>query len=103
MRWPSKGIGLTSGFMRGSCIILSIPELRLALSGQTIQPKATVSPSLSFTDIGNEVTLPSGTSSPQHSTTLKAPFSLKIEAAISACLMYCPRLAEGTAAIKPST
>ncbi|MNP79658.1 hypothetical protein D3C76_1775530 [compost metagenome] len=51
-----------------------------------IHEKTTVSSSFSFTDIGKEVTLPSGTSSPQHSTTLNAPHSLKIPAAISATL-----------------
>jgi DNA invertase Pin-like site-specific DNA recombinase len=41
-----------------------------------IQEKTTVSSSLRLTAIGNDVTLPSGTSSPQHSTSFNAPCSL---------------------------
>ena len=61
------------GCIRGSFIAFSLPASRAARDGQTIQAKTTVSPSSSFTAIGNEVTLPSGTSSPQASTTESAP------------------------------
>src|SRR5262245_54799874 len=40
---------------------------------------------LRFTAMGKDVTLPSGTSSPQHSTSFNAPCSLKTTAAASAC------------------
>jgi hypothetical protein len=46
---------------------------------------ATVSSAWRFTAIGKDVSLPSGTSSPQHSTTASAPCSLKTAAAASAC------------------
>jgi len=71
--------------------------------GQMIQENTTVSSSLRFTAIGNDVSLPSGISSPQHSTSFKAPCSLKTTAAASACLLYASRLAVGTAATNPST
>ncbi|MNI94317.1 hypothetical protein D3C73_1523990 [compost metagenome] len=80
----------------------SMPLSRVWRSGQTIHEKTTVSSSLRFTAMGNEVTLPSGTSSPQHSLTLSAPFSLKIAAMNSACWRNLSRLAVGTAAMKPS-
>ena len=49
---------------------------RTALDGQTIQAKTTFSPSCAFTAILKSVVLPSGMSSPQHSTSLMAPCCL---------------------------
>src|SRR5215467_1507202 len=77
MRFPSKGIGFTSGFRRGSAMTFFMPSSRTFRDGQTIQEKTTVSSSLRLTAMGNDVTLPSGTSSPQHSTNFNAPCSLK--------------------------
>ena len=54
--------------MRGSSITFFMPASRASFEGHSIQEKTTVSSSLRFTAIGKEVTLPSGTSSPQHST-----------------------------------
>ena len=65
---------------------LAMPASRTDLDGQTIHEKTTVSSAFLWTAIGNDVTLPSGTSSPQHSTTLSAPCSLNTGAAASACL-----------------
>ncbi|MNG23206.1 hypothetical protein D3C84_1077820 [compost metagenome] len=72
--------------MRGSSIAFFMPASRICFEGQVIQENTTVSPSFSFTAVGKDVTLPSGTSSPQHSTTLRAPHSLNTPAAISATL-----------------
>ena len=74
MTWPSKGIAVS--FMRGSAITAVHAASRTWRDGQAIQPKATVSCGSHFTAIGNEVSLPSGTSSPQQSTTTSAPCSL---------------------------
>src|SRR5882724_12886356 len=103
MRWPSNGIGLTSGFRRGSAMTFFMPSSRALRDGQMIHENTTVSSSLRLTANGNDVTFPSGTSSPQHSTTFTAPCSLKTAAAASACLRYASRLAVGTAATNPST
>ncbi|MNY41317.1 hypothetical protein D3C86_1761230 [compost metagenome] len=65
----------------------SIAWSRTAREGQTIQEKTTVSSGLHFTAMGKDVTLPSGTSSPQHSTSLSAPYSLKTAPAASACFL----------------
>src|SRR5215471_9257255 len=67
MRFPSKGIGFLSGCRRGSAMTLFMPSSRTLREGQRIQEKTTVSSSLRLTAMGNDVTLPSGTSSPQHS------------------------------------
>jgi hypothetical protein len=64
-----------------------LPSSRTLREGQMIHEKTTVSLSLRFTAIGNDVTLPSGTSSPQHSTSFSAPCSLKTTAAASACFL----------------
>ena len=80
-----------------------MPSSRTSREGQVIHEKTTVSSSLRLTAIGNDVTLPSGTSSPQHSATLSAPCSLKTTAAAAACLRKASRLAVGTAATNPST
>jgi hypothetical protein len=103
MRFPSKGIGLLSGCIRGSAMNFLCASLRTSRDGQMIQEKMTVSSSLRLTAIGNDVTSPSGTSSPQHSTTFSAPYSLKIAAASSACFLNFSRFADGTAATNPST
>lgn len=80
------GIGFTSGCMRGSEKTFSIPASRAVLPGQVIQENITVSSSLRIIAVCRELTLPSGTSSPQHSTRLSAPCSLKTTVAASACL-----------------
>jgi hypothetical protein len=82
---------------------LAMPASRTSRDGQTIHENTTVSPGSHFTAIGNDVTLPSGTSSPQHSTTFSAPCSLNTGAASAACLRNFSRLAVGTAATNPST
>src|SRR5258705_11713787 len=102
MRLPSDGMGFPAGFMRGLAIILSQAAVRASFDGQRMHENATVSSSLRLTAIGNDVILPSGTSSPQHSTTLSAPYSLKMAAASSACFLNFSRLAVGTAATNPS-
>jgi hypothetical protein len=83
-RLPSKGIGLTSGLSRGSAMTFFMPSSRVRREGQRIQENTTVSSSLHFTAMGKEVTSPAGTSSPQHSTTFRAPCSLNTMAAFSA-------------------
>src|ERR1700731_4177886 len=98
MRLPSNGMAFPSGLMRGSAITLSQAALGTSLDGQTIHENTTASPCLPLTAIGNDVIFPSGTSSPQHSTTLSAPYSLKMAAASSACFLNFSRLAVGTAA-----
>src|SRR5579864_911426 len=75
---------------------------RFSREGQVIQENTTVSSSLRWTAIVKEVTFPSGTSSPQHSTTFNAPYSLNKAAADAACFLYASRLAVGTAATNPS-
>ena len=72
--------------MRGSSITFFMPASRASFEGHSTQEKTTVSSSLRFTAIGKDVTLPSGTSSPQHSTQRSAPCSLKMASASSACL-----------------
>ncbi len=62
--------------MRGSAITFLWPASRTSRDGQMIQENTTVSSSLHCTAIGNEVTSPAGTSSPQHSTNFSAPWSL---------------------------
>ena len=89
--------------MRGSAMALAMPWSRASFEGQVIQPKTTVSPGSHFTASGNEVTSPSGTSSPQQSTTWSAPYSLKTAAKPSACARKASRLSSGTAAAKAST
>src|SRR5262245_52859293 len=64
-----------------------MPSFLRSRDGQTIHEKTTVSSSLRLTAIGNEVSFPSGTSSPQHSTNFKAPCSLNTTAAASACFL----------------
>src|SRR5262249_22167679 len=76
MRFPSKGIGLVSGCRRGSAMTFFMPSSRTLREGHVIQEKTTVSLSLRLTAMGNDVTLPSDTSSPQHSTSFNAPCSL---------------------------
>ena len=62
----------------------------------------TVSFSLALTAIGKDVTSPSGTSSPQASSILVAPYSLKISPASLACSMYNALFSVGTATAKAS-
>src|SRR5690606_32174139 len=101
-RLPSKGMGFTSGCKRGSSIILGMALSLTAREGHSIHENTTVSPGWHFTAIGNDVTLPSGTSSPQHSTILVAPYSLNTAAASVAWRMYLSLFAAGTAATNPS-
>ena len=72
--------------MRGSAMNRFMPSSRTCRDGHTTHEKTTDSPGSSFTAMGNEVILPSGTSSPQHSITLRAPNSLNKGAAFSAAL-----------------
>lgn len=81
MRLPSKGIVFVAWCTRGSASIVRWPALQVALSGRTIQAKTTLSPGSRLNAIGNDVGLPSTTSSPQHSTTRSAPYSLNTRAA----------------------
>lgn len=78
MRFPSKGMGFRSAARRESDIIAAWAASRTSRDGQTIQENTTVSSGSHFTAIGNDVTSPSGTSSPQHSTTWSAPFSFDV-------------------------
>jgi hypothetical protein len=64
MRFPSKGTGFLSGRKRGSAMTFFIPSSRTLREGQMIHEKTTVSSSLRLTAMGNDVTLPPGTSSP---------------------------------------
>jgi hypothetical protein len=57
----------------GSVSIEAMQACAVALSGQRIQAKTTVSSTCAFTTIGKDVTLPSGTSPPQHSRVSRAP------------------------------
>src|SRR5262249_27708011 len=98
VKWHGVPLGLHAGI--GHHLVPS--RLRASFDGQTIHENTTVSSSLRWTAIGNDVILPSGTSSPQHSTTLSAPYSLKMAAASSACFLNFSRLAVGTAATNPS-
>src|SRR4029077_14847833 len=50
--FPSKGIGLVSGFRRGSSITFFIPSSRTLREGQMIHEKTTVSSSLRLTGMG---------------------------------------------------
>ena len=70
-RLPSNGIGFWSGCIRGSSIIFGMALSRVALSGHSTHEKMTVSSSLALTARRKSVTVPSGTSSPQHSSTLR--------------------------------
>src|SRR5688572_25944994 len=88
--------------MRGSSMAFFMPVSRTARDGQATHENATVSFGSSFTACGNDVVLPVGTSSPQHSTTRVAPFCLNTSAASLAWRRYLSRLAVGTAATKPS-
>ena len=65
-------------FIAGSSIISLLPLSRTSLDGHSIQEKTTVSPSWALTARLKSVTLPSGTSSPQHSTMRIAPRRLQI-------------------------
>ncbi len=104
MRLPSKGMSAVPGLgMRGSAMIAFHPASRASLEGQVIQEKTTVSPSSRFTAMGKEVSVPSGTSSPQHSTTESTPCSLNTPANCAAWARYSSRRAVGTASTKPST
>ena len=84
MRCPSNGILSRSGCMRWSSMIFGQAASRVALSGHSTNEKTTFSPSLAFTARLKSVTLPSGTSSPQASTTRVAPYSLNTSAALAA-------------------
>jgi hypothetical protein len=61
--------------MRAAAIIFSQAASRVGLSFQMIPPTATVSPGSAFTALRKSVSLPSGVSSPQVSTTARAPNS----------------------------
>ena len=56
-----------------SSMMFCIPVVRVALSGHSTQENTTISSSFFWTAIGKDVTLPSGTSSCQVSTTRVAP------------------------------
>src|SRR6185437_365853 len=101
MRLPSKGILLASA-MRGSFMNFSMPASRVALSGHSTQENTTDSSFSACTARRKSVSLPSGTLSPQHSTTRVAPNSTKTASKVLACAMNCARLALGTAITKPS-
>src|SRR5690606_26017639 len=95
-------MGLFSGFMRSSANTFFMPASRASLDGHTIHEKQIVSSSFFWTAFGNDVSSPSGTSSPQHSTTFVAPWSLNTAAEYSTWALYFSRLAVGTAATNPS-
>ncbi len=72
--------------MRSSASIFLSAASAVARSGQTIQEKTTLSPSLACTARRKSVTLPSRTSSPQASMISRAPRSRNIPAASAAIL-----------------
>src|SRR5690606_31027133 len=67
------------------------------------QLNTTTSSSLACTALRKSVSVPSGTSSPQHSTIRLTPNSLKSGAASAACLRHPSLLTAGTATKNPST
>ena len=71
IRLPSNG--MSSGFMRESSMSFVLPASRTSFEGHSIQEKTTTSPSSALTARLKSVTLPSGWSSPQHSTMRVAP------------------------------
>ena len=81
IRLPSNTSPIDCGLMRGSAMTFAMPASRASLDGHSIQENTTTSPSSAFTARRKSVSLPSGTSSPQHSTTRVAPFSRKTGAA----------------------
>jgi hypothetical protein len=103
---PSNGIGFFSGLMRGSFFIrssiLPIAASRVALSGHSIHEKTTASSSFACTARRKSVTLPSGTSSPQHSRMRVAPSSANTLSPLLAWSMNFCLFALGTAITKPS-
>ena len=72
MRFPSNGISPISD-QRSSVSMVLQQASAVSLSGQRIQEKTTTSPYSSFTAMGKEVSLPSGTMSPQFSIMDSAP------------------------------
>lgn len=82
---------------------LSQAALRSSREGQVIQEDTTVSSGWHWTAIGNEVSLPSGASAPQQSTTRVAPYALKICPMVWECATKSARRAQGTEATNPST
>ncbi|KAG1257642.1 hypothetical protein G6F65_015835 [Rhizopus arrhizus] len=79
-----------------------MPASRVALSGHSIQENTTVSSGVAFTAPKKSVVLPRGTSSPQHSTTRSAPYSMKTGSPARAWARNFSLLAVGTARTKPS-
>jgi len=57
----------------GFAELLESPSREACREGQVIHAKTTASSGSRFTAIEKEVNLPSGTSSPQHSTTIGPP------------------------------
>ena len=55
IRFPSNGIGLSSGFIRGSSITRFIAASRVTLSGHSTQEKTTASPSSACTALRKSV------------------------------------------------
>src|SRR5215204_1809723 len=103
MRLPSKGICSPIVRMRGSALIFSFAASRISFDGYSNQLNTTTSSSCAFTAPLKSVSLPSGTSSPQHSTIRVAPNSLNKGAASAACLRKISLLLAGTAITNPST
>jgi len=105
-RLPSNGIGLISGFIRSPLFtrspILATAFVRVVLSGHSIQAKTVVSVSYAWTALRKSVSVPSGTSFPQHSRTRIAPSSMNTLSALRAWSMNFCLFAVGTARTKPS-
>ena len=93
MRLPSKGMAFGSimPVRRRSAITLAFTRLRCARDLYTIQEKATVSPGLSFTLRGKDVSFPLFTSSAIHSRYSSAPCSRQILPAFCAICRYTCR------------
>ena len=81
--------------MRGSSMNFFWAASRVALSGHSTHEKTTTSSPSAFTAPLKSVTLPSGTSSPQHSTTRVAPNSLNMTNVIPA-IAFTATFATGT-------
>src|SRR3979409_568877 len=104
-RLPSKGVdfGSIMSASRGSFMTLALTRSRCARDLYTIHEKTTVSPGLSLTLRGNDVSFPTFTSSLTHSLYSRAPYSFHTFPAFFALRRYAGRFFSGTGTTKPST
>jgi hypothetical protein len=88
---------------RGSFITLALMRSRAAREGNMIQENTVVSPRLSLTPSGNDVRLPTFTSSVTHSVKERAPCPIQILPALRAIFLYSDSRRRGTGTTNPST